>query len=160
LQWLSLAHVNELGIFPCRGLDGIVHLDLKPDNVMLDENCAPRIVDLGISKMLCDEEGREMTFKGFHLKHGSRAPEYSGRSNSDLHGVRLSADMAKASDLWSLGVVLLTAFHGGDVFWHYRKATGSVFEWNIDLLASMLGRPSERALKKVRYHIYSTAHHL
>lgn len=128
--------------------NNIVHLDLKPDNVMLDENCAPKVVDLGISKLLYDEDGRELMTSGYSLKHGSRAPEYSGRSGGALQKMKLGPDMAKAADLWSLGVVLLSALHGGDGLLYYHKVSGVKREWYLEMLVSMLGRPSERALKK------------
>jgi len=128
--------------------NGIAHLDLKPDNVMISEGCEPRIVDLGISKALYGPDGEELHTAATSLKHGSRAPEYAMRSWEKLRSLQLGPDMAKASDLWSLGVVLLTALNGGDVIAHYKAAADLKHSSDLDVFAYMLGRPSEKTLGK------------
>lgn len=50
--------------------DGVVHLDIKPENVMIAADCSPRIVDLGIAKRLYDSKGKEIVYGGNSLKHG------------------------------------------------------------------------------------------
>ena len=39
----------------------IQHLDLKPENILLDDSMAPKLADLGISKLLNDGASKAIT---------------------------------------------------------------------------------------------------
>jgi interleukin-1 receptor-associated kinase 1 len=51
----------------CRGLHylhtecQIVHLDIKPQNILLDENMEPKIADFGMSRLFGPQESRIVT---------------------------------------------------------------------------------------------------
>eukprot|EP00873_Tetraselmis_striata_P037782 jgi/Tetstr1/458046/TSEL_044554.t1 len=128
--------------------NGVVHLDIKPENVMIAADCSPRIVDLGIARRLYDSKGNEVIFGGNAVKHGSHPPEYTHKTIHSLGRLKLGADMAKSSDLWSLGMVLLSALHGGRPLARFREVANMKHEYYGELLGAMLGRPGERALKK------------
>jgi len=47
----------------CRGLDAlheenIIHLDLKPQNVLMDGNMMPKIVDFGLARLLGENKSK------------------------------------------------------------------------------------------------------
>lgn len=50
--------------------DAVVHLDFKPDNVMIAADCSPKIIDFGLAKGLYDTEGKEVQYSRFHFKAG------------------------------------------------------------------------------------------
>ena len=52
----------------CRGLhflheSNIVHLDLKPQNILLDDTMMPKIADFGLSRLLGEQKSRTVTLK-------------------------------------------------------------------------------------------------
>jgi serine/threonine protein kinase/tetratricopeptide (TPR) repeat protein len=82
----------------CDGLEeahklGVVHRDLKPQNIMVDEEGKARIMDFGIARSL---SGRGVTGAGVLIG----TPEYM--SPEQVEG----KDIDQRSDLYSLGVIL------------------------------------------------------
>ncbi|XP_037465894.1 uncharacterized protein LOC119337798 isoform X2 [Triticum dicoccoides] len=76
----------------------IYHMDLKPDNILLDNDMVPKITDFGLSRL--DEKSKTMS----EQRHGSLgycAPEY-------LH----QGKMSFKSDMYSLGVIIIELVTG------------------------------------------------
>ncbi|XBI61993.1 hypothetical protein VPH35_042709 [Triticum aestivum] len=82
----------------CEGLhhlhkeNGIIHMDLKPVNILLDDQMVPKISDFGLSRL--EENSQTMSTHRF-LSLGYCAPEY-----------QFDGKMSLKSDMYSLGVIL------------------------------------------------------
>jgi serine/threonine protein kinase/Flp pilus assembly protein TadD len=82
----------------CEGLSeahkvGVVHRDLKPNNIMIDREGAVRIMDFGIARSLNE---KEITGSGIMIG----TPEYM--SPEQVEG----KDVDQRSDIYSLGIIL------------------------------------------------------
>jgi eukaryotic-like serine/threonine-protein kinase len=81
----------------------VVHLDLKPANILVTADSAPRLLDFGVAKMLApDGVVESATLPLFHLL----TPAYA--SPEQLDGRRVTT----ASDIYSLGVLCYELLSG------------------------------------------------
>ncbi|VAI00382.1 unnamed protein product [Triticum turgidum subsp. durum] len=74
----------------------IIHCDIKPDNILLDDRGVPRITDFGISKLLGSQQVHT-TVTNVRGTRGYIAPEW----------LRSDARVDTKADVYSFGVVLL-----------------------------------------------------
>lgn len=73
----------------------VIHRDLKPDNILVDESGKVKILDFGISKLLHDENDLSLTQTGARiLTPKYAAPEQIKQTN-----------ITTATDLYSLGLI-------------------------------------------------------
>lgn len=89
---------------------GILHRDIKPGNILLDERGQPRLTDFGLAKMLSNDS--ELTRSGEALGSPSYMPPEQALGQSERMGV--------TSDVYSLGAVLYEMLTGRAPF---RAAT-------------------------------------
>ncbi|XP_066336971.1 receptor like protein kinase S.2-like isoform X3 [Miscanthus floridulus] len=78
----------------------VLHLDLKPDNILLDKEMVPKIADFGLSRLIGDERTKQ-TMNKFIGTHGYVPPEYM---KSQL--------LSRAFDIFSLGVIITKIMMG------------------------------------------------
>lgn len=93
---------------------GVLHRDLKPDNIMIDENRRPVIMDFGLARRLFKEGEDRLTHSGALV--GS--PAYM--SPEQVEGD--PANITASSDIYSLGVVLYELMTGMRPFRGYVGA--------------------------------------
>lgn len=74
----------------------IIHCDIKPDNILLDDNHAPKITDFGIAKLLGNHQV-QTTVTNVRGTRGYIAPEW----------FRGDGRIDTKADVYSFGVVLL-----------------------------------------------------
>jgi serine/threonine protein kinase len=111
---------------------GVFHRDMKPENVMVQENGDIKIIDFGIALL---EGARRVTWRGLSGTMGT--PDYM--SPEQLKGERGTA----ASDIYAVGVMLYemlcgrTPFEGENIFaimnQHVSQDPPSILECNPNL---------------------------
>ncbi|KAJ6834544.1 LEAF RUST 10 DISEASE-RESISTANCE LOCUS RECEPTOR-LIKE PROTEIN KINASE-like 2.1 [Iris pallida] len=107
---LSWEKLYEIATGIARGLEylhrgcnaRIVHFDIKPHNILLDQDLCPKISDFGMAK-LCPRKGSIVSVEGMRGTIGYIAPEVFSRAFGTV---------SSKSDVYSYGMVLLEMFGG------------------------------------------------
>ncbi|KFK36058.1 hypothetical protein AALP_AA4G072400 [Arabis alpina] len=99
----------------------IAHCDLKPSNVLLDDDLTAHVSDFGLARLLLkfDQESflNQLSSTSVRGTIGYAAPEYGMGGEPSIHG-----------DVYSFGVLLLEMFTG-------KRLTNELFGGNITILS-------------------------
>lgn len=80
---------------------GLVHRDLKDENIVVDEHYRLKLVDFGSAARIPMQDGKEASFKVFNGTLAFAAPEI----------VRGHYYMPSPAEVWTLGILLYTLAH-------------------------------------------------
>jgi len=95
---------------------GVLHRDLKPGNILLDENGEPRLIDFGLAKCLEQESSLTQTGSLIGTPAYASPEQVSGQGKS----------VTTASDIYSLGAILYALLTGHPPF--AGKSTAAIVE--------------------------------
>ncbi|CAL5089781.1 unnamed protein product [Urochloa decumbens] len=94
--------------------ESLLHLDIKPENILLDKNMVPKIADFGLSRIFGDKLTRTTQSPLGSL--GYQPPEYIERG-----------EVSKKFDIYSLGVVIIRIVAGQKGYFKYQDMTSDEF---------------------------------
>ncbi|KAG7559949.1 Protein kinase domain [Arabidopsis thaliana x Arabidopsis arenosa] len=110
----------------------IAHCDLKPSNVLLDDDLTAHVSDFGLARLLLkfDQESffNQLSSAGVRGTIGYAAPEYGMGGQPSIHG-----------DEYSFGVLILEMFTG-------KRPTNELFEGSFTLYSYTKSALPERVL--------------
>ncbi|CAL4982893.1 unnamed protein product [Urochloa decumbens] len=102
IEWIERCQIIKgicLGLYYLHKMS-ILHMDLKPANILLDYNMVPKIADFGLARWFGENQIPAIT-KNIVGTRGYMAPEY-----------RSTGVMTDKSDIYSLGVIIMEILTG------------------------------------------------
>jgi eukaryotic-like serine/threonine-protein kinase len=126
----------------------VVHRDLKPGNILVDEKGTPKLLDFGISKLLVFDGGGVSTET---ISHGMRmlTPDYA--SPEQIRGEPITA----AADIYSLGAILFELLTDSKPH-RFPDTTPQAVEQTI--CETAIPRPSDAARAAGRQNVWRKLH--
>ncbi|KFK34061.1 hypothetical protein AALP_AA5G097000 [Arabis alpina] len=129
---ISIDVASVLDYLHVRCHEPIAHCDLKPSNVLLDDDLTARVSDFGLARLLLkfDQESflNQLSSAGVRGTIGYAAPEYGVGGQPSIHG-----------DVYSFGVLILEMFTG-------KRPTNELFGGNFTLHSFTKSALPERVL--------------
>lgn len=114
---------------------GLVHRDVKPQNVLVNKDCTLRLCDFGMSRWTTGHAKDGYMWSDYVTTRWYRSPELCAP---------ISGAYTTASDIWSAGCIFAELLGGRAVF----PGRDSVHQ--LALIADLIGPPPETLLASVR----------
>ncbi|XP_042508877.1 G-type lectin S-receptor-like serine/threonine-protein kinase At1g34300 [Macadamia integrifolia] len=134
----------------CR--DCIVHCDIKPENILLDDNYNAKVSDFGLAKLINPKDHRYRTITSVRGTRGYLAPEWLA-----------NLPITSKSDVYSYGMVLLEIVSGRRNFevsedtgrkkfslWAYEEFDRGNVENIVDKRLAEHGMDMEQAIRAIQ----------
>ncbi|KAL6893462.1 hypothetical protein ACP4OV_007560 [Aristida adscensionis] len=145
LQWkerfnIALGVAKGLAYLHHECLEWVIHCDVKPENILLDQNLEPKIADFGLSKLL-NRGGSNQNISRVRGTIGYIAPEW-------ISSLQITAKV----DVYSYGVVLLELVLGKralDLAVGADEEVHKALRKLVGMLAHMLDREESSSIVEV-----------
>lgn len=124
---------------------GVLHRDLKPQNILVNGDCTVRIADFGISRYGFDQEHASSGTNTSTSDPDSQWTEYvvtRWYRAPELCGLFYKAYGA-AVDMWSIGCIFAEMLIGSPLF------LGRDSEDQLKVITDLLGKPSDACIRKI-----------
>lgn len=159
---------------------GVIHRDIKADNLLLDDDDVLKIADFGVSELFNEQEGENDIVTKTAGSPAYMAPELAIISNGTLIHLAATNDIpihmlsGKSTDIWSMGVTLyymlfgILPFRADNVMDLYAKIVTEDFRYPeteepldhdlCNLLGRMLCKSPQKRIKmdEIRQHPWVT----
>lgn len=144
---LTREHIRFLMFQLLRGIEwmhrcGVLHRDIKPQNILVNSDCTLKLCDLGMARqqdsITLDETGGcgGVGWSDYVSTRWYRAPE--------LCGVFKSGQYTSAVDMWSVGCVFGEMLLGGRPMFPGRD-----IKHQLTLIYELMGSPSDEELGRI-----------
>ena len=119
----------------------ILHTDIKPSNILLNESCEIKITDFGLAKVISNSswESNEL-LSDFKTIRWYKSPEM----------ILGSIIIDISSDIWSFGCILAEMIIGKPLF------PGNSTINQLDLILQITGKPSNEDMKELESYMMAT----